>query len=404
MPGEVFISYRKDDVAYAGRLYDFLSEAIGKDRVVLNPSYPRVANPRDVLRSYISKAIVVLVIIGPDWTAGLRDEAPARFGVEDALNLQKVVIPVLVDGAVMPRASALPESIQGISRRNAVELQQKTFQRDVRSLAHIVERYLRDGSPQPPVEDISVAAAEPETEVAWRKVKNSSKADDVRDFIARFPNSERIELAQTQMELLLWSEIGETPTTVSVLAYLAQYPNGFFEKEARKWLASRLEALREALESLDARKADANREMELIVGPPPAYRNDVFVSYSKTEPEITKGIVAALVNEGYKVWWDTNLVSGDEFSDVIRRELVGSKAVVVVWTATSIKSKWVRAEAQMADFDDKLVPVRPSALDPRSIPLPFNVHHCELIEDHDALIKAIQKKGVFPSSQPAARE
>lgn len=148
---------------------------------------------------------------------------------------------------------------------------------------------------------------------------------------------------------------------------------------------------------LELRKAALDREIRLIAGPEASFRNDVFVSYSTTEPEITKSVVEALENEGYKVWWDTNLVSGDEFSDVIRRELVGSRAVVVIWTPTSIKSKWVKAEATMADFDDKLIPLRPRDLDPRDVPLPFNVHHCEFVDDHKALIKAIKKKGVYPN-------
>jgi adenylate cyclase len=135
----------------------------------------------------------------------------------------------------------------------------------------------------------------------------------------------------------------------------------------------------------------------LIVGPKISFRNDVFVSYSKkTEREISTTIVAALEAVGYKVWWDTNLISGDEFSDVIRRELVGSRAVLVIWTPVSVKSRWVKAEAMMADIDEKLVPVRPRNLDPREIPLPFNVHHCEFTDDHAALIKALKKKGILP--------
>jgi hypothetical protein len=403
MSGSVFINYRRDDsAAYAGRLYDFLSAAIGAENIFLD--FDHVGTDFNAtIRDTVSRATVVLVIIGPDWIFKQSSDDFVRIEIEEALRQNKYIIPVLVGGARFPSPPDLPASIAPIARRNAVSITHERFNADVRSLAQVIERVLLER----PAEQASLQRgmeAEAPEDVAWRTIEDSPNADDFRDFIARFPDAQREALARERMEKLLWAKISETPTTVSVLAYVSDYPSGIHKEDARAWLASRLHGLSGDLTALEEKKSGIEREVDLIVGPPTSFRNDIFVSYSKIEPEITKSIVATLEKEGYRVWWDTNLVSGDEFSDVIRRELVGSRVVVVIWTTTSVNSKWVKAEATMADFDDKLVPVCPRDLDPRNIPLPFNVQHCGFADDHRALVKAIQKKGVYPNSRMAVHD
>jgi hypothetical protein len=47
----------------------------------------------------------------------------------------------------------------------------------------------------------------------------------------------------------------------------------------------------------------------------------IFISYSKATPEPTQRLAKLLNNNGYEVWWDTNLTAGEVFRDVIDREL-----------------------------------------------------------------------------------
>jgi TIR domain len=37
---------------------------------------------------------------------------------------------------------------------------------------------------------------------------------------------------------------------------------------------------------------------------------DVFISYSKHDPEPTERLAAELERQGYSVWWDTSLLTG----------------------------------------------------------------------------------------------
>ena len=83
---------------------------------------------------------------------------------------------------------------------------------------------------------------------------------------------------------------------------------------------------------------------------------------------------------GYSVWWDTELVGGDEFKTVILKELDAAQAVIVIWTPASVSSNWVYSEANRAQAQKKLVTVRSADVDVRLIPPPFDTLHVDLLD------------------------
>ncbi len=85
---------------------------------------------------------------------------------------------------------------------------------------------------------------------------------------------------------------------------------------------------------------------------------DVFVSYARSDKARVAPLVAAIVSKGWSVWWDPEITPGQEFDDQIDAEIDAAKAVLVVWTPTSVASRWVRGEAREAADGNKLVPVR----------------------------------------------
>jgi hypothetical protein len=80
----------------------------------------------------------------------------------------------------------------------------------------------------------------------------------------------------------------------------------------------------------------------------------------------------ALADEGFSVWWDASLHSGETFDEVIERNLREAKAVVVLWSPRSVSSRWVRAEATLADRRHKLVP---AIIEPCDRPIVFELTH-----------------------------
>lgn len=76
-----------------------------------------------------------LSITGPDGTSRLdRSEDFVRLEIEGALARGLRVMPVLVGGASMPSVGELPQSIASLARRHAIELSDRSWHADVRSL------------------------------------------------------------------------------------------------------------------------------------------------------------------------------------------------------------------------------------------------------------------------------
>jgi TolB-like protein len=84
----------------------------------------------------------------------------------------------------------------------------------------------------------------------------------------------------------------------------------------------------------------------------------IFVSYARADRALVAPLVAALSAQGWSVWWDPAINTGEEFDRLISSELGTAKAVIVAWTPTSVESRWVRGEAREAASRGILIPVR----------------------------------------------
>ena len=85
---------------------------------------------------------------------------------------------------------------------------------------------------------------------------------------------------------------------------------------------------------------------------------DIFVSYARSDKARVAPLVAAIEAQGWSVWWDPEIDAGQQFDDQIEEELKAAKAVLVVWTPSSVASRWVRGEAREAADLATLVPAR----------------------------------------------
>lgn len=82
----------------------------------------------------------------------------------------------------------------------------------------------------------------------------------------------------------------------------------------------------------------------------------IFLSYSRADRPTAQGIAEALQAEGFTVWWDKILRAGETYDEVTERMLRVSNVVVVLWSKTSVKSKWVRAEATLGQRNAVVIP------------------------------------------------
>jgi GTPase SAR1 family protein len=102
---------------------------------------------------------------------------------------------------------------------------------------------------------------------------------------------------------------------------------------------------------------------------------DVFLSYSTKDGAQIESLADELEGRHIPVWYDRGLMAGQPWRDVLRQRIETVKAVVVLWTENAIRSKWVIAEAHLADQQNKLICLRDPTLDPARIPLPFGANH-----------------------------
>lgn len=115
---------------------------------------------------------------------------------------------------------------------------------------------------------------------------------------------------------------------------------------------------------------------------------DIFISYSGEDKTNVKLIAQLLEQQGWSVWWDRQIPIGKQFDTVIEEELQKSFCVIVVWTHRSVKSEWVKNEANEAGQLGKLVPV---LLEDVPIPLAFKRTETAMLtgwqgeEDHPEL-------------------
>lgn len=98
----------------------------------------------------------------------------------------------------------------------------------------------------------------------------------------------------------------------------------------------------------------------------------LFVSYAHADSDRVHPLVNALIAAGYIVWWDTLIEGGATIARRIEDKLDSADAVVVVWSAKSIRSDWVRDEAARARDRKRLVPV---TFDGSEAPLGFGQYH-----------------------------
>ncbi len=129
---KIIISYRRaDSDAIAGRIRDRLASHFGENSIFMDiDSIPFGTDFRDYIRDALFDGDVLVAVVGPKWLgpgkgAHLRiqeENDPIRIEVETALDRGIAVIPVLVNGALMPKPSELPSTLANFAFRNAAEV------------------------------------------------------------------------------------------------------------------------------------------------------------------------------------------------------------------------------------------------------------------------------------------
>ena len=146
-------SYRRDASAgHVGRVKDRLERALGHDLLFMDvDAIPLGMNFVKVLQEEIATCGALLAMIGPNWLDARDEEGNSRLGnpndfvrVEIAGALQRdiPVIPILLDGARLPKADQLPKDLEELSVRNGLDVRHASFDSDMDRLIRGLKQQL----------------------------------------------------------------------------------------------------------------------------------------------------------------------------------------------------------------------------------------------------------------------
>ncbi|HMA73912.1 MAG TPA: toll/interleukin-1 receptor domain-containing protein [Xanthobacteraceae bacterium] len=137
MSQSIFVSYRRDDVDhFAGRLVDSISAKIPGVKVFMDVDSIRFgADFVEVLWEQLASCRAMILVIGPSWLAQdqggkSRLDDPddfVRLEIETAIKRNVPIVPVLVDGAAMPKENEIPASVRSIRRRHHVSIDHESY-------------------------------------------------------------------------------------------------------------------------------------------------------------------------------------------------------------------------------------------------------------------------------------
>jgi hypothetical protein len=272
-PGRIFISYRRQETAYpAAWLYERVAAHFGREQVFKDVDSIVLGDDfAEVIANAVGSCDVLLALIGDRWLMITNEDGRRRLDdpddfvrleIETALERNIRVIPVLFEGARLPRAGELPASLAKLVRRQALELSPSRFDVDIGKLLRVLDATLAEE--QARREEAAQAAREAQEQA--RREAEARAAREAGEQAGREEEERKLSAVETMADYL---RSGEPPAVVSAegaLRRLAQDANRRVAQAATgvlvDWEAEK-QAQREA-EDQEARRnaAQAAREAE----------------------------------------------------------------------------------------------------------------------------------------------
>jgi septum formation protein len=142
---KIFICYRREDTqTIANYLKVKLDNSFPRQVFLDTSSLPSGSRWSNEIQAALDRSEIVLVLMGDKWLTchnevdGRRrldeDQDYVRLELKTALQKNKTLIPILINATKMPSEESLPEDIRGLTRYQAVRLDQNRLESDVDQL------------------------------------------------------------------------------------------------------------------------------------------------------------------------------------------------------------------------------------------------------------------------------
>lgn len=219
----VFISYRRADSAgYTRSMYNSLTQTFSDQQIFMDVDDIKAGTDFvSVLEERLENCEVLLVMIGKHWL-DIRDEQGqprldnpqdwVRTEIATALKRNLRVIPILIEGATMPKEEALPDELKPLVRRQALMLSNYGFNYQISHIISVISELI-------PVEKNHTATQDNQEKPALSPSHSPSpKTDKVTRSIAKTKN-----IAKTLKSFFMW--IGIIVFSLLMLAIFYPQPN-----------------------------------------------------------------------------------------------------------------------------------------------------------------------------------
>jgi hypothetical protein len=189
VPLRIFMSYRRADTSWAAvSLFDRLADQFGRDNVFKDvDSIDLGEDFVEAITTAVGSSDALLALIGNQWLTATdqngrrRLDNPGdfvRLEIEAALTRGVRIIPILVDGALMPHEDQLPESLAPLVRRQALELSPNRFGGDFQRLLPVLNRTIAAAQQQRRRQAEEVAAGQRQIEQLQRQLRGRAALQD----------------------------------------------------------------------------------------------------------------------------------------------------------------------------------------------------------------------------------
>jgi hypothetical protein len=271
-PGRIFISYRRQETAYpAGWLYERVAAHFGREQVFKDVDSIKLGDDfPEVIANAVGSCDVLLALIGDRWLTITDEDGRRRLDdpddfvrleIESALERNIRVIPVLFEGARLPRSGDLPASLSKLVRRQALELSPSRFDADIGKLLRVLESTLAEEQARRE----AAAKAAREAEEQTRREAEARAAREAEEQARRGVEERKLSAIEKMVSYLRSDDPPAIASAEGALRRLANDANQRVAQTATHvlidWEAAK-KAQREADDQQARRKEQAAREAE----------------------------------------------------------------------------------------------------------------------------------------------
>jgi TIR domain-containing protein len=231
MSGQIFISYRREESRWsAGRLYDRLTARFDPKQIFMDIDGILLGDDFvEVIQGRVTECDILIAVIGTHWLTSPDEQGNRRLDnpedfvrmeIATALTRGVRVIPVLVDGALIPRSLDLPDDLRPLVRRNALRISDTSFNDDCRRLISTIEQVL---------EKIATERPEREKKDHLEAERRNGEEKERREAERRESEIEKVKLAGLTGTRKMWKRyllsVG-VPLVITASVYVFQITHG----------------------------------------------------------------------------------------------------------------------------------------------------------------------------------